>query len=142
MGTVRVIFSRRAQLGSLAIRTAFWSDWSHVGIIDGDEVIEALMFKGTSTRSLAKFQAAASKWEIIEIPADDPAAVIAAARRRIGDRYDWWGALALVLHIRLQRDIDGFCSELVAEAFREGGTPLFRVDAWRISPRDLYIRTY
>lgn len=140
--TVKVIFSRRAQLGSLAIRTFMWSAWSHCGIIDGDEVIEAVMFKGVTTRSLAQFTADASKWEIIEVPAQDAAAVIAAARSRIGQGYDWFGVLALLLHINLQRERAAFCSELVAWSFKSGGTPLFRTDAWRIMPRDLYIRTY
>lgn len=142
MTTVQIIFSRRAQLGSLALRTFMWSAWSHCGIIDGEEVIEALMFKGVTTRSLEAFKAAASKWEIIDVPAEDAAAVIAAARSRIGRPYDWFGVLALLLHIDLQRDSADFCSELVTWAFRTGGTPLFRTDAWRIMPRDLYIRTY
>lgn len=142
MGTVRLIFSRSHQPGSVAIRTILWDPWSHCGIVDGEEVIEALMFKGVTTRTLNAFQAAASEWEIIDIPCPDPAVVIAAARRRIGRKYDFLGALAFLLRIRLQRDDRGFCSELVAEAFKEAGYPLFRVQAWRISPRDLYIRTY
>lgn len=142
MKTVRVIFSRRHHLGSLALRTFLWSAWSHCGIVDGDQVIEALMFKGVTTRSLEEFKQNASKWEIIEIPADDPAAVITAARSRIGNAYDWLGVLALLLHIDLQRDAMDFCSELVTWSFKTGGTLLFRSDAWRITPRDLYIRMY
>lgn len=144
MATVRVIFSRRRQLGSLALRTFMWSAWSHCGIVDDetDEVIEALMFKGVTTRTLDEFKAAASKWEIIEIPTDNPEGVIAAARARIGCPYDWLGVLALLLHIRLQNPTMDFCSELVVEAFKAAGTVLFRTEAWRIMPRDLYIRTY
>lgn len=142
MGAVKVIFSRRANLGSLALRTFLWDAWSHCGIIDGDEVIEAVMFRGVSTRSVKEFKQAASKWEVIEIPASDPDAVIRAARSRIGHPYDWFGILALLLRIDLQRDAMDFCSELVTWAFKTGGTPLFRTDAWRITPRDLYIRSY
>ncbi|NVM80055.1 hypothetical protein FHW83_005900 [Duganella sp. SG902] len=141
-GAVRVIFSRSRLPVSVLIRTFLWDPWSHCGIVDGGEVVEANMFKGVSTRSLAEFQAAASEWEIIEIPCPDPAAVIAAARSRIGRRYDFLGALAMLLRIRLQRDDRDFCSELVAWAFQTAGYPLFRVNTWRINPRDLYIRTY
>lgn len=142
MGTVRVIFSRRHAIGSLAIRTFLWSEWSHCGIIDGDQVIEADMVKGVMTRSVQEFKDAASRWAVIEIPAADPAAVILAARSRIGTPYDRLGVLALLLRIRMQRAAMDFCSELVAWSFAQGGTPLFRIDAWRITPRDLYIRNY
>lgn len=142
MNTVKVIFSRRAQLGSLLLRTFMWSAWSHCALVDGDQVIEAAMFHGVRARPLADFQADASKWEIIEIPCADPAAVIAAARSRIGEAYDWLGVLSLLLHIEMQQDVTDFCSKLVAWAFQQGGTPLFRVEAWRITPRDLYIRLY
>lgn len=143
MGTVKIIFSRRRQLGSLAIRTVLWSAWSHCGLIDGDQVIEALMFEGvTDRRSVEQFKADASKWEIVEIPCADPAAVLAAARGRIGTGYDWLGIIGLLMRLRLARDTWDFCSELVAWAFAAAGQPLFRVDAWRITPRDLYIRSY
>lgn len=144
-GVVQVIFSRRAQLGSLAIRTITWSDWSHCGIIDPETgtVIEALMFEGvTDRRTVDEFKAAASKSEIVEIPCDDPAAVIAAARSRIGQGYDWLGVLGWLLRLRLAKDSYDFCSELIAWAFAVAGSPLFRTDAWRIAPRDIYIRTY
>lgn len=142
MGTVRVIFSRRHNVGSLALRFCMWSAWSHVAIIDGDEVIEAAAFHGVRARSLAEFKAEASHWEIIEVPVVDAAAVIAAARSQIGRRYDWLGVAGLGLHRRWQDAVAWFCSELVAWAFHAGGTPLFRTDAWRITPRDLFIRTY
>lgn len=142
MGTVRLIFSRRHHPGSVLIRTILWSSWSHCGIIDGAEVVEAVMGKGVTTRPLSDFIAHASKYEIVEVPAPDPAAVIAAARSRIGRGYDWRGVLGLLLRLRLGREAFDFCSELVAWAFKQGGAPLFRVDAWRITPRDLYIRHY
>jgi hypothetical protein len=141
MNTVPVIFSRRHHIGSVLLRTYMWSAWSHCGIVDGDEVIEAV-FPRVRSQPLADFIAHASAYEIVHIPAHDPRAVIAAARSRIGKFYDVLGVLAMLLRIRLQRACADFCSELVAWSFKEGGTPLFRVDAWRIMPRDLYIRTY
>ena len=143
MDTVKVIFSRRRNLGSLVIRTVLWDPWSHCGIIDGDRVVEAVMFKGvTDERTVEEFQAAASEWDIIDIPASDAGAVIAAARSRIGKGYDWLGVLALLLRIQIGRDNKDFCSELLAWSWAAAGEPLFRVDAWRITPRDIYIRSY
>jgi uncharacterized protein YycO len=142
MGTVRVIFSRRHHIGSLALRTFLWSAWSHCGIIAGDEVIEAVMGKGVIITPLAEFQKQASKWTIIKIPAADPAAVIEWARNQKGKHYDTSGVLGIALRRAWQDDDAWFCSELVAAAFHYAGTALFRTDAWRITPRDLYIRTY
>lgn len=142
MDSVSVIFSRRANIGSLALRTFLWSGWSHCAIIDGDNVIEAAMFHGVREITLNEFIADKSLYEIISIPCADAAAVIAAAKSRIGLPYDWLGVLALLLHYELQRPTQDFCSKLVAWAFEKGGTPLFRTEAWRITPRDIYIRNY
>lgn len=142
MGTVRVIFSRRSNVGSLILRTFLWSAWSHCGIVDGDEVIEAAMFRGVKPRSLAEFKANASKWEIVEIPTDYPAGVIAWVRGQIGADYDWPGAFGIPARRDWQLPGAWFCSELVAAAFAAAGTALFRVEVWRITPRDIYIRNY
>jgi len=82
MGTVRVIFSRRHHIGSLALRTFLWSAWSHCGIIAGDQVIEAVFGKGVVITPLKDFQKQASKWTIIRIPAANPAAVTDWAKNR------------------------------------------------------------
>ncbi len=119
-----------------------WSAWSHCAIIDGDNVIEAAFGVGVRERPLADSKAMASKWEVVEIPCDNPDAVIAAARSRIGLPYDKLGVISLLLHIDLHREMMDFCSKLVAWAFQQGGTPLFRVEVWRITPRDIYIRMY
>jgi len=142
VAAVRVIFSRRHHIGSLALRTAMWSAWSHCGIIDGTTVIEAVMGHGVVETPLDEFLARSSAWEVIEIPAADPAAVIAAARSQIGKPYDAKGVLGIAVRRAWQQPDAWFCSELVAWAFHSAGTWLFRADAWRITPRDLYIRTY
>lgn len=142
MGAVRVIFSRRHHIGSLALRTFLWSAWSHCGIVAGDDVIEAVMGEGVVITPLAEFQKRASKWAIIKIPAADPAGVIEWARKQKGTRYDLSGVLGIAMRRAWQDSAAWFCSELVAAAFHAAGTPLFRTDAWRITPRDLYIRTY
>lgn len=142
MGTVRVIFTRRRNVFSLMLRTFLWSAWSHCAIIDGDEVIEAVAFHGVRVRKLSALLDDSSAFEVLEIPAADPAAVIAAARSQVGKGYDWLGALGIAFRRRWQDAADFFCSELIAWAFHIGGTPLFRTDAWRITPRDLSIRVY
>ena len=84
--TVRVVFCRKHHVGSLLLRAFLWSGWSHCAIIDGDEVIEAVAPDGVRARPLADLLAESSRFEVLDFPARDPAAVIAAARAQIGAR--------------------------------------------------------
>lgn len=136
--SVQVLFTRSHALGSVLLRTALWSPWSHCAIVDGEEVIEAAAFGGVRVRPLADMLADATKMAILTLPGD-PQAVIAAARSQIGKPYDWAGVLGFGFRRRWQDDDAWFCSELVAWAFAEAGAPLFREHAWRITPRDIYI---
>jgi cell wall-associated NlpC family hydrolase len=142
MPTVRVVFARRRALGSLLLRTFLWSAWSHVAIIDGDGddalVIEAAAGGGVRSRPLAELLEESSEFEIVPLPARSAIAVIAAARSQIGKPYDWLGAAGIAARRRWQDGDRWFCSELVAWAFARGGSPLVRVEEWRITPRDLY----
>ena len=136
---IRVIFTRRHHIGTIVLRAFLWSKWSHCAIIDGDEVIEAAAPDGVRTRPLADLIAESSRYEIMDFPARNPAAVIAAARAQIGAPYDWGGVVGIGFRRRWQDHDAWFCSELIAAAFADAGEPLVRVDAWRITPRDLYL---
>lgn len=142
MSTVRVVFTRQHHIASVLLRTALWSRWSHCALVDGDEIIEASALHGVRARPLADLLADSSEYEVVEIPARDPEAVLGAARTQLRKPYDWWGVLGFAFRRRWQEDDAWFCSELVAGAFDRGGSPLVRVDAWRITPRDLYLPTY
>lgn len=139
MTAVRVVFSRRHHIGSVILRGFLWSGWSHCAIVDGSEVIEAVAGVGVRVRPLESLIAESSKLEVLDFPARNPAAVIAAARRQIGAPYDWGGVLGLGFRRRWHDHDAWFCSELVAAAFADAGEPVVRVDAWRITPRDLYL---
>jgi uncharacterized protein YycO len=140
--TVRIIFTRRRNAFSLLLRTFLWSAWSHVAIVDGDQVVEAVTFHGVRVRPLADLLRDSSRHEFVDVPVADAAAVIAAARGQVGKGYDWFGCLGIAARRNWQSATDWFCSELVAWALGHGGTPLFRAEAWRITPRDLSIRAY
>lgn len=138
---IRVLFSRRALPGSLLIRTFTWSAWSHVEILDGDDLIGADMWHGVSVTKLAKRLEKSSRVAIVEFPCDDPASVIAAARSEMGRSYDFLGLLGIVTHQRdWQSRENWFCSELVAWAFAAGGSPLFRSElVSRVTPQHLWM---
>lgn len=136
--TVRVIFSRRHHPGSVMLRTALWSPWSHCGIIDGDYVIQAIAGEGVVRTPLWLFKDIASEWSIVEFEADADIA-IAAAESQIGKPYDWTGCAGIFFH-RSWEDTDAwFCSELVVWALEQGGCKLFRIEARRITPQHLWM---
>jgi hypothetical protein len=138
---IRVLFSRRALPVSLLIRTVTWSAWSHVEILDGDDLIGADMMNGVTVTKLAHRLDISSRAAIVEFPCADPAAVIAAARGELGRGYDYLGLLGILGHQRdWQARESWFCSELVAWAFSAGGSPLFRGElVSRVTPQHLWM---
>lgn len=125
---------------SLAIRACTWSHWSHVGLIDGDTVIEAVALKGVVRTPLKQRQEEDPRWVVSELPCVSPSAVIAAAASQIGKPYDYTAVIGLGLH-RVWKSADSwFCSELAAWAFDRAGSPLFRADSVRrVTPQDMWM---
>lgn len=125
---------------SWMIRACTWSHWSHVAIVDGEDVIESIAFKGVVVSKLSDRQKHDPRWVVVELPCDDPAAVIAAARSQIGKPYDYTAVVGLGFH-RVWKDADSwFCSELVAWAFDHAGHPLFRANTLgRVTPQHLWM---
>lgn len=137
--TVSVIFTRTNTVLSFLLQMFLWSPWSHCAIIDGNEIIEAAAKHGVRRRLLAELIAESSKYEILDFVCDDPSKIHEAASNQIGKPYDWFGAIGLGIHRNWQDQNKWFCSELVAWAFHSAGYSLFRVEPWRITPRDLFI---
>jgi uncharacterized protein YycO len=141
MSTIKLLFCTNPRNPlSWAIRACTWSTWSHVAIVDGESIIEAVALQGVIESPLAERQQKDPRWRIAEIPCADPRAVIAAARGQIGKPYDYTAVLGLGLH-RVWKDADSwFCSELVAWSFAEAGLPLFRAEALqRVTPQHLWM---
>lgn len=139
---IRLIFTRKHSLGTIVLRTFLWSKWSHCAVIDGDEVIEAVMGKGVIVRPLAELVKEASLYEIVEVPCPYPEEVITQARKEVGKSYDWLGILGIGFRRRWQNKDSWFCSELVAHAFHQAGWPIMRAAHYRITPRDLYLPSW
>ena len=139
MGSLPVIFCRNHSLGSILLRGFLWSPWSHCAIIDGDWVIEASAFHGVRERPLADLLANSTKWELRNFPCANPQAVLTQARSQMGKPYDWAGIFGILTRQRFERVDRWFCSELIAWAFAQAGSPLVRGHLYRITPRDLSI---
>lgn len=140
MGSVRLMFSTTNLPFSWLIRTATWSTWSHVALVDGDSVIEAAAGYGVRELPLSEATARNSHYEMVDLPARNPEAIIAAARSQLGKPYDWTAIWALGLRRDWQENDAWFCSELVAWAAAAAGEDWFRCSALRrVVPQHLWM---
>lgn len=136
---MRVLFCTSKLPGAVMIRAFTWSDWSHVALVDGDEVIEAT-WPAVRIAPLAEVIAKHSAHVIVDLPSRSPAKVIQAARSQLGKGYDLSALPGLLVRRDWQEPDKWFCSELVAWAFAQGGSPLFRPEAMhRITPQHLWM---
>jgi uncharacterized protein YycO len=136
---LKLLFCTSNKPAAVAIRVATWSDWSHVAIIDGDEVIEAV-WPHVRTAKLSDVIGSHSKHVIREYPCKDPQAAIDAARSQIGKPYDWSVFLGAMSRKDYSDDTNWFCSELGAWALEQGGSPVFRRDYFhRVYPQHLWM---
>lgn len=140
MSTVRLLFSTTRLPLSVAIRAATWSRWSHVALVDGAFVIEAVTLHGVRRAPLADAIARASAHALVDLPARDPAAILAAAASQLGKPYDYTALLGLALRRDWQSPDAWFCSELVAWSFQAAGQPLLRGEVVRrVTPQHLWM---
>jgi hypothetical protein len=93
---MKIIFARNnGSFISKVIRLYTWSDWSHVGIIAGEHVIEAIGGKGVARTELKAFELRYDQTCIRHISGD-----IDKARALIGKEFDQsglWGGLLNML---------------------------------------------
>lgn len=140
MPSVDLLFSTSRHPGSAIIRAFTWSSWSHVALIDGDQVIEAAAPHGVRRAPLAPAIEHAHRSAVVSLPCSDPNRIIAAAASQIGKPYDWTAVLGLGLHRDWQETDAWFCSELVAWAFTRAGESLFRPEVLRrVTPQHLWM---
>lgn len=132
---MRLIFARSRSAGSFLIRAFTWSRWSHVGVIDGDTVIDTTFKRGVAVSSLADFIASHSKTEQIDVAVPDEVAAHLWMQMQIGKPYDWTAIVGFVFRRPWGKTNRWFCSELVESALIVGGRRRFREDLQRITPR-------
>jgi uncharacterized protein YycO len=136
---MRLLFCTSRLPAAALIRAVTWSDWSHVALVDGEVVIEATL-AGVRVSSLWEVIAAHSAHAIVDLPCQSPVEIIAAARSQVGKPYDLTALIGLLMHRDWQEEDSWFCSELVAWAFAQGGSPLFRAEVMRrVTPQHLWM---
>lgn len=100
MDKVRVIFAKGRHVTSYAIRLRYQSRWSHVGIIIGDEVHEAVHPAGVIKTPLQEFinRYGTDRVEIAVAYAEP--GWQQRASDMLGTDYDFWGAFGMGIGTR------------------------------------------
>ncbi|KAF1054736.1 MAG: hypothetical protein GAK43_00685 [Stenotrophomonas maltophilia] len=98
MERIQLLFSTTRHPFSGLIRAATWSRWSHVALVAGPHVIEAVALGGVRQVSKAYAIQRASEYCLVDLPAHNAQAIIDAARSQIGKPYDWTAVAGLGLH--------------------------------------------
>lgn len=138
---MRILYSRSHSIGSMLIRAATMSAWSHCAIVTPDDtVIESrALAGGVVERPLNDAIYDASRHAFSDIAAPDDAAGIAWARTQIGKPYDWAAVTGIALRRKWHHELAWFCSELVEAALSAAGLQRFRSDLWRVTPGDSWM---
>lgn len=136
---MKLIFGASRMPGSLLLQFFTFSQWSHVGIVYGEFVVEA-RFPRVRMTTVGDFQAHYPRWEFAELPCADEAVAEAYARSRVGRLYDIGGLLAFPFQNRdFESSSRDFCSELPIRAAAAGGTRYVREQSLsRVTPGVLY----
>lgn len=136
---MRLVFCTSQRVGSRLIRAFTWSDWSHVALVDGGEVIEAV-WPEVRAAPLNELLANHAAHAFVDMRCAAPGEVIRAARSQVGKPYDVTALIGMLARRDWQEESGWFCSELVAWAFEQAGTPLFRRNAiHRVTPQHLWM---
>lgn len=106
---------------STIIRHIDGGRWSHVGIIDGDHVIEAVWTDGVRYRRLDSLMEDRPEHEILDVTLPNEAEALQWVRQQIGKPYDFTGVIGLGFGRNWQESSRWYCSELAVTAAVKGG---------------------
>ena len=142
---MKLIFVREPSLYGKVISLVDGGPWTHVGIIDGEEVIEAVINAGVRIRRLDSLIRDRPLYQIIEIDFGDTeegrraeAEAIAWVRSQEDKPYDVWGVWGVGFGRNWEDDSKWFCSELVCETLVKAGKE-FPGHIVSIGVRDCYL---
>lgn len=139
---MKVLFCTSNNISSRLIRWVTWSSWSHVAIIDGDEVIEAV-WPRVRVAPLADVLNSHTNYTVVNIPCPDEEAAISWALSQVGKPYDLFGMLGLGFNRDWQDDSKWWCSEFVTGGALNGRNQLFRDGLLhRINPQHLWMLNF
>ena len=135
-----VHFLKSHTVSGWLIRLFTFSQWNHVSIEIYGQVYEARGRTGVTQTGAKGYQDQWAKTDTVQIDAPSPVSAVEFLDAQIGKRYDFGGIIALPFRKPWHGVSKWFCSELVAAALIASGLPKMRLDAYRVTPRDLWIR--
>jgi uncharacterized protein YycO len=136
---MKLFFCTNDLPAAVAIRVFTWSDWSHVAIVDGDEIIEAV-WPRVRVSKLEEAKNKYESWVIAEVKTRNDAEIIKAVRSQVGKPYDIGAIFGFVARRNWEKTDKWFCSELVAWAFSQANEPLFRPGTFsRVTPQHIWM---
>lgn len=137
---MRVLLATSNLPGAVLIRALTWSQWSHAALLVDDANVVEATWPNVRVTPLADVIAKHTRHIIIDLPCGNPDEAIRAALSQVGRSYDLTALFGILIHRDWQEDDRWFCSELVAWAFDQAGSPLFRhEDVHRITPQHLWM---
>lgn len=139
---IKIHFCKSNDFFGWLIRLGTFSKYNHVAIEINGWVYEALSLDGVVKKSAEHYNWN-NRWvkhEVFQLNEGlDERLIALFLEGQLGKKYDWGGVFALPFRQGWQNDDKWFCSELVAEALREGGMS-YALTPSRVTPRDLYAR--
>ncbi len=130
--TIKVVFASNNKPFSLIIKLFTLSGWSHIGIMDGNSVIDSTLATGVRKTPFQEWRKHYDYFVIVDMPVKEGWDAIEFARQQVGKKYDPFGIISLVFRRNIENRDKWFCSELVAACL--GITER----TWRISPQFLW----
>lgn len=112
---MKLLFTNDHSFASEATRILTYSRWSHVAVIDGTEVVEAVP-AGVRRYPLDKAIMESSEYAAVEFPVYDEQKFIELIRSQIGKPYDKTAIMGFLFRRDWQDESKWFCSELPAWA--------------------------
>ncbi|MDX1532664.1 MAG: hypothetical protein R3230_00500 [Nitrosopumilaceae archaeon] len=135
---MHIHFCKSNGIAGLIIRFFTFSKWNHVAIQIGDNVYEATPL-GVKRIPNYGFMQGWSRVTTINLEGLDESAAKKFLDKQLGKPYDWLALVALPFRKSWQSSKRWFCSELVSQALIHAGVREFKIDPWRITPRDLWL---
>lgn len=141
MPAVTLYFSTQTDPLSALIRACTWSQWSHVSLMDHDGYLISAEFPlGVYSESVSNLMQKSKRVHAVTFETPQAGLVVDKALSQMGKPYDLSAVIGIGLHRDWQEDDSWFCSELIAWAFDQAGTPLFRREAMhRVTPEHLWM---
>lgn len=133
------LFKHNGPIAS-AIKWQTDSRYSHAALLFNERfLIESVGGEGVIGRLVQPEDLSqADVFDVLGIDEETAAVVFGFANGQVGKGYDYWGCARFISRRHLPENDRWFCSELVAESFKQAEYPLLmRVESWQVSPGDL-----